>query len=138
MLDNDNPDHRAELVKRLNAKGLPAFEWESGGGIVHVVVPLLQEGETRYEINAESTELISDLQKALKHNPYNPHLYIATNSLQTSCEIGLMGEDAYGNFVSSKNWDRVIEFEAAEKSFYSLWKNRDNWLRKWVSGELDT
>jgi hypothetical protein len=42
MFDNDNPNDREQLVEKLQAKGLPAFEFDSGGSILHVIVPLLQ------------------------------------------------------------------------------------------------
>jgi len=136
MFENDNPQDRRKLVNRLRQISMPASEWESGGGIIHVIVPLLQEGGSGFEINAESEDLILELQTALENNPYNPYLYIATNSLRTSCEIGLMGEDAYGNFVTTKDWEYAPEIKKAELLFEDFWKERDAWLKKWILGGL--
>ena len=136
MLDNDNPEHRADLVAQLRAKGLPAFEWSSGGDINHVVLPLRQEGDEGYEINAENGDLAPELHTILEHSQHNPHLFIATNSLLTSCEIGLMGEDVDGEFVASENWRHAADFESAVGLFEEFWQNGHEWLRKWVDGEI--
>ena len=136
MFENDNPENREELIRRLIAKGLPAFEFNSGGDIIHVVVPLLQSEEPGFEVNAESVELISEIRRSLVDNSYNPHLFIATNSLRTSCEIGLMGEDAYGDFVSTHEWEFAPDIERAEIVFESFWKDRDDWLKKWLADQI--
>lgn len=136
MFENDNPEDRKELIKRLIAKGLPAFEFDSGGGITHIVVPLLQSDGPIIEVNAESAGLVPEINAYLINNPYNPHLFIATNSLRTSCEIGLMGEDAAGNFISTNDWEFAPEIEKAELIFERFWKDRDVWLKKWIAGQI--
>jgi hypothetical protein len=107
-----------------------------GGDITHVIVPLLQEGEEGYEINAENGDLALDLHAALEYGARNPHLFIATNSLETSCEIGLIGEDVYGAVVGSEHWEHAAGVEDAIGLFENFWQNGDEWLRKWVEGEL--
>jgi hypothetical protein len=136
VFENDDPKDRKELIRRLIAKGMPSFEFNSGSGIIHVVVPLIESSGSGFEINAQNEELIMELKKALENNPYNPHLFIATNSLRTSCEIGLMGEDAYGNFISTGDWEYTPDIEKAQVIFDNYWNSRDKWIRKWVAGEL--
>jgi len=52
MFENDNPNDREQLIEKLRAKGLPALEFDSGGGILHVIVPLLQSSKRGLEIHA--------------------------------------------------------------------------------------
>jgi len=137
MFENDNPEDREELIKRLIARGLPAFEFNSGGAIIHVVVPLVQSTESGFETNAQDGGIISELESVLKNNPYDPHLFIATNSLRTSCEIGMMGEDAYGNFVSTDDWEHAPDIETAQAIFERFWNGRDEWIRRWVASKLN-
>jgi len=136
MLDNDNSVDRADLAAQLRAKGMPAFEWSLGGDLTHVVVPLLQEGEEGYEINSLDGDLGLELHAILEHGAHNPYLFIATNSLESACDIGLMGEDIYGQFVGSAHWEHAAEVEDAIGLFRGFWENGDEWLRKWADGDL--
>ncbi len=52
MFENDNPNDREQLIEKLQAKGLAAFEFDSGSGILHVIVPLLRSSERGLEIHA--------------------------------------------------------------------------------------
>src|SRR6266511_4895498 len=63
MFENDKPRDRAQLIEKLQAKGLPAFEFDSGGGIFHVIVPLLQSSERGLEIHAQYSELRIELER---------------------------------------------------------------------------
>jgi len=137
MFQNDNPNDREQLIEKLQAKGLPACEFDSGGGILHVIVPLLQSSERGLEIHAQDSELRLEIESALEYNPYHPHLFIATNNLRTSCEIGLMGEDAYGEVISVYDWELTPDVEFAVAIFEGFWKKPDEWLQKWMAGVLN-
>ena len=137
MFENDNPNDRAQLIEKLQAKGLPAFEFDSGGGILHVIVPLLRSSEQGLEIHAQDSELRLKLERALEYNPYHPHLFIATNCSRTSCEIGLTGEDAYGEVISTYDWELIPDVKLAAAIFEGFWSNRDEWLQKWMAGALN-
>jgi hypothetical protein len=137
MFENDNPNDREQLIERLQAKGLPAFEFDSNGGILHVIVPLLRLSEHGLEIHAQDNELRLELGRTLEYNPYHPHLFIATNHLRTSCEIGLMGEDAYGEVISTYDWELIPDVELAAAIFEGFWNKRDEWLQKWMAGALN-
>ncbi len=137
MFQNDNPNDREQLIEKLQAKGLPACEFDSGGGIFHVIVPLLQSSERGLELHAQDSELRLEIESALEYNPYHPHLFIATNNLRTSCEIGLMGEDAYGEVISVYDWELIPDVEFAVAIFEGFWNKRDEWLQKWMAGVLN-
>ena len=137
MFENDNPRDRAQLIEKLQVKGLPAFEFDSGGGILHVIVPILWSSEGGLEIYAQDSELRIELERALEYNPYHPHLFIATNNLRTSCEIGLMGEDAYGEVISTYDWELIPNVKLAAAIFEAFWNKRDDWLQKWMAGALN-
>jgi hypothetical protein len=137
MFENNNPEDRAKLIEKLQAKGLLASEFDSGSGMIHVIVPLLRSSEHGLEIHAQDSELRTEFELALQYNPYHPHLFIATNSLQTSCEIGLMGEDAYGEIISTYDWESIPDLEQAAAIFTGFWKNRDEWIKMWMDGKLN-
>jgi hypothetical protein len=137
MFENDNPNDREQLIEKLQAKGLPAFEFDSGGGILHVIVPILRSSEQGLEIHAQDSKLHLELERALAYNPYHPHLFIATTSSRTSCEIGLMGEDAYGEVISTYDWELIPDAKLAVAIFEGFWNKRDEWLQKWMAGVLN-
>jgi hypothetical protein len=137
MFENNNPKDRAQLIEKLQAKGLPACELDAGGGIFHVIVPLLRSSEQGLEIHTQDSELRIELERALEYNPYHPHLFIATNDLRTSSEIGLMGEDAYGEVISTYDWEFIPDVELAAAIFEGFWDKRDEWLQKWMAGALN-
>jgi hypothetical protein len=136
MFDNDNPGDREILIGLLQENGLSAFEWESGGGVCHVSVPLIQVGSPFNVINAVNADLISEVQAALQDSPNNPHFLISTNSLRTSCEVGLMGEDLQGNFIASEEWEHTPSSAKALSIFLNFWNHRDSWIREWLQGNL--
>jgi hypothetical protein len=137
MFENNNPNDREQLIEKLQAKGLPAFEFDSGTAILHVIVPLLRSSKSGLEIHAQDRELRLELESALEYNPYHPHLFIATNNLRASCEIGLMGEDAYGEVISAYDWELIPDVELAVAIFEGFWNKRDEWLQKWMAGALN-
>ena len=137
MFENNNPNDREALIERLKAKGLPAFEFDSGSGMMQVIVPILQSGEHGLEINVQDSEVRTELERALEYNPYHPHLFIATNSLRTSCAIGLMGEDAFGEVISTYDWEFIPDLEQAVGIFMGMWNHRDGWIKLWMNGSLN-
>ena len=72
MFENDNSNDREQLIEKLRAKGLPASEFDSGGGILHVIVPLLRSSERGLEIHTQDSELRIELERALEYNPSIP------------------------------------------------------------------
>ena len=137
MFENDDPNDREQLIEKLQAKGLPASEFDSGGGNLHVIVPLLRSSEQGLEIRAQDSQIRLELERALEYNPYHPHLFVATTSLSTSCEIGLMGEDAYGEVISTYDWELIPDVKLAAAIFEGFWNKRDEWLQKWMAGALN-
>ncbi len=138
MFDNDDPEQREELIQALQAAGLEAGEWDSGGGITHVIVPLLDPYSDPPTINAQDPSLRPGLEGGLRAWPHEASLYIATNSLQTTCDIGLMGSDGRtGDQVATANWEHVNSLEEAVSLFQQLWDERDRWLGAFLAGEIN-
>jgi hypothetical protein len=125
-----------KLIRLLAENGLTAFEWESGGGARHISVALIHVSRPKNIINAEDANLVSDVQITLQDNPNDPHLLISTNSLRTSCEVGLMGKDLQGNFIASEDWEHESSLASVLTLFLNFWNQRDNWIRKWLQGKL--
>ena len=137
MFDNDDPDQRNALIAELQSAGLQAGEWDSGGGITHVVVPLLDPYTDPPAVEAEDVTLKTELSLAVKTWPYEASLYVATNSLQTACEIGLLGSDGRtGRQAGTVKWQPVESIDEAASVFQQFWKDRDQWLRAYLVGEI--
>ena len=137
MFDNDDPNQRQDLIRALKSIGLNAWEFNSGGGIMHVVVPLLDRICDPPVVQAQDPEIRSYLENGIKVWPHETCLYIATNSLRTTCEVGLMGNDGRtGNQVTSAEWEHVDSLGEVVSVFQRYWRERDTWLRKLISGEL--
>jgi hypothetical protein len=67
------------------------------------------------------------------------YLYIATKSLLTGCEIGLMGADgATGAQLITGDAMPVDSLQAAVAKFQQYWNERDTWLQRMLMGELAT
>lgn len=137
MFDNDDPEQREELIQALQAAGLAAGEWDSGGDITHVIVPLLDPYTDPPTINAQDPDLRSEFADCLRGWSYEASLYVATNSLQTACEIGLMGGDGRTDAqVATADWEPVNSLEEAVSLFQRYWNERDRWLRAYLAGKL--
>lgn len=111
-MDNDEPSHRAALIEALRAEGLDAYEYHSGGGLMHVVADL---------VNQEDGE---DL------------LQIATGSVASPCDVALMGWNESGN-VQNEDWIRTPSLRDAVTAFKRYHADRDTWIRRFHAGELD-
>lgn len=137
MFENDDPTQRANLITALMERGLDAWELNSGGGTMHVIVTLL-DYTVDPPINAAQDEVLhSELQKAAETWPYAANLYIATNSLQTDCEIGLLGVDGRTDAqATTEKWEPVGTLEEAVDAFQRYWNDRDSWLRTYWDGNL--
>ena len=137
MFDNDDPRQRESLVQALHSAGLDAWEFNSGGGIMHVIVTLLDGTVNPPVISAQSSKLRAALENALKTWPHDSTLYIATNSLQSECDIGLMGNDGRTDAqVTAPDWKHVDSLEEAIPVFQEFWSKRDNWLTAFIAGQL--
>ena len=138
MFDNDDSVQRASLIQALQSVGLEAWELNSGGGIMHVIVTLLDGAVDPPVISAQDPKLRADLVDALKAWPYDSTLYIATNSLQSECDIGTMGNDGRTDAqVATSEWKHADSLEEAVLAFRQLWAERDSWLNKFVEGKLE-
>ena len=138
MFENDDPAQRAELLQALHAVGLDAWELNSGGGTMHVIVTLLDCTVAPPVIAANDPRLSADLSKAIAEWP-EAYLYIATNSLAFNCEIGLMGADGKtGAQLVTEDWVPVDSLEDAVSKFRQYWNERDKWLQRVLEGELAT
>jgi hypothetical protein len=134
MFDNDNPMDRRALITALSRQGLGAFEWDSGRGTIHVCVPLVAMFAEKPQIEVESNELRQDVELALQEAVYEAYLYIMTNSLQTPCEIGVLGAYPDGeHHFASNNWRPVETLEEAVTRFQDLWEERDAWVRAFMN-----
>lgn len=137
MFENDDPTQRENLIKALTSLGMDAWELNSGGGTMHVIVTLFDYTVYPPVNAARNPTLRSELQEATSAWPAESYLYLATNSLQTECEIGLMGVDGRtGAQVSLEEWKPVSSIEEAIDAIQQLWNERDTWLRRYLSGEL--
>ena len=139
MFENDDPLQRQRLIAVLLSSGLDAFEINSGGDVMHVVVPLLEGSPDSPKIRAQDPKIQADLQARIRVWPCVATLYIATNSLRTDCEIGLMGNyGTTGSQVTSTEWEPAASIEEALDIFQLRWNERDNWLKAFAQGDLDT
>lgn len=137
MFDNDEPEDRERLIAALQAVGLDASEFESGGGITHVIVPLIDPFSSPPQVSARDLELRTKIEAGLGVWPKMTSLYIASNSLRTACEVGLFGDDGRtGAQVSSPEWPHADSLEEAVALFREFWDERDRWLRIFLAGDL--
>ncbi len=106
---------------------------------MHVIVTLVDFSIDPPINTAEDSALRSELQNAAMGYPYAGYLYIATNSLQTDCEVGLMGVDGKTDAqVSLEEWKPVGSLEEAVETIQRFWEERDEWIRAFLQGELVT
>ena len=109
-LHNDNSEHRQALIAALVERGLDAYEYGSGGGWQHVCVYLFSEDGN--------------------------WLAIATGSMETECEIGLMGDrDQYQ--VGDEFPIKPRTLADATDGFQHYWDERDRWVQTYRAGLLD-
>jgi len=77
-------------------------------------------------VSAGDPGLRAEIEAGVRLWPQLTSLYIATNSLRTACEIGLIGDDGRtGAQVSSPEWPRAGSLEEAVALFRAFWDERD-------------
>ncbi len=104
---------------------------------MHVIVTLLDGTVAPPVISAQASKLRADLENALKTWPHDSTLYIATNSLQSECDIGLMGNDGRTDTqVTTPDWKHVDSLDEAVSIFRRFWDERDMWLMDYLEGQL--
>ena len=130
MFDNDNKQHRKELINLLVQNGIFASELNSGGGIMHVVVPLISTYSDPPIIETLDANLLKKVQAYLDTCEFDAELYIATSSAATNCDVGFIGDDGNGNQIVSPTWEHAETIEASLTIFKRLWLARDGWIRK--------
>ena len=137
MFDNDDPAQRKALIQALQACGLGATEYSSGGGIMHVIVPLL-DGYGDPPITASDPDLRKELEAGLQAWKHEALLCIATGSAYKPCEVGLFGYNGQtGRQVDLQEWKEARSLEEAKALFQRFWDMRDKWLKAFLAGELD-
>lgn len=134
--ENDDPSHRKALIQVLDSAGLNALEFNSGGGIMHVLVPLIDPYSDSEISSAENPEIAQKIITYQKKCKEEVSLYIATGSAASSCDIGFIGDDGYGNQVDSPVWDHAETLDDAVNIFLKLWQERDHWLQEFIEGKL--
>ena len=137
MFNNDDPTHRANLIAVLSSIGIGAWQLNSGGGTKHVLIPLVDTTATPPLISAKSLELKKRLIASAIVWTYDASLYISTNSLNTTCDVGLMGNDGItGAQVASAEWQHIDTLEECVSVIQKLWDARDHWLQVFLAGDL--
>lgn len=111
-MNNDQPSDRSRLIGELVSRGIPAYEYHSGGGAVHVAVDLKNDPES------------GDL------------LQIATGSSMSACDLGMMGWRQDETWESS-SWETNVSFESAVELFTRYWREREQLVVMFDSGQLD-
>lgn len=137
MFENDDPKQRKQLIKALKKNGLDAWELNSGGGTMHVIVTLFDFSVNPLVNSATDATLFSKLESTSKEWTSDGYLYIATNSLQSDCEIGLMGWDGRTDAqVSLEAWKPIESLEEAVQTIQQHWNDRDKYIQAYLAGEL--
>lgn len=137
MFENDDRAQRKRLIKALVKDGLDAWELNSGGDTMHVIVTLFDFTVDPPVNTATDATLRAKLENAVKGWISDGYLYIATNSLQSDCEIGLMGIDGTTDAqVSLETWRPIDSLEEAVKTIQQHWNDRDKHIRAYLEGEL--
>ena len=138
MFDNDNPAHRNALIQALQSSGLEAAEYTSGGGIMHVIVTLLDSYTDPPTINTTDRNLGMELESRLASWSHEAFLCIATGSANEPCEVGLFGYNGQtGGQVELPEWEEANSLQEAEALFWQFWNERDRWLELLLAGKLD-
>ena len=65
IFDNDDPLQREGLIQALRSADLDASKYESGGGITHVVVPLIDPFSNPPQVSATDPELRAEIEPLL-------------------------------------------------------------------------
>ena len=134
--ENDDPSHREVLIQALDSAGLNASEFNSGGDIMHVLVPLIDPYSNSGINSAENPETAQKTAAYLKKCKEDASLYIATGSAASSCDIGFIGDDGCGNQIGSPLWEHAETLDDAVNIFLKLWQERDHWLQEFMEGKL--
>ena len=111
-IDNDDPEHRRMLIAALREEGLDAYEYHSGGGLMHVVVDLVNDAP-------EGEDL----------------LQIATGSVASPCDVGLIGWGPDGN-VWTPEFVRTPPLADAVAAFRRFYAERTRWITAFREGWL--
>ena len=136
MFSNDIPKDRQALIESLKSQGIIAFEWNSGGNIMHVVIPIIGIFSEPYTIETEDSDLRLLVEEHIQKSSGDEFLYISTNSLQTECEIGVMGQNGVtGSQFASDEWIHADSLEDATMVVLNLWNERDKWIQNFIHQE---
>lgn len=112
--DNDDESHRRSLIAALQQYGFSAYEYHSGGGCMHVVVDLFNDGP----------------------GMTNDILQIATGSIESLCDVGLMGWRNGANAQGS-DWKKAATLDEARMAFQHYWQGREQWIQRFLNNEFD-
>lgn len=116
MFDNDDPQHRQQLISLLQEKGINAFELNSGGWTMHVAVALIDSYSEPPVIEAQDPDTRKKVADRLAMLTEAVDFYLVTGSAASNCDIGFIGEDGSGNQISFPSWEHAdaLPFTALE------------------------
>ena len=137
IFDNDDPTQRQALIEALAAKGLEASDYNSGGGIMHVLIPLVDPYSEPSLVAAESPEVEQKVRSYFEKCPEAASLYIVTGSAMSNCDIGFIGDNGKGGQIETPKWEHADIIVEAVVIFMKLWSQRDQWLNAFIRGDLN-
>lgn len=120
MYDNDIPESRNELIEALNANGLPAYELDSGGGTMHVVVPIIDTTLQPPDANVTDPSILKRIDE---RSDADLLLLIATGSAASNCDNGLFFIDGESPL---EDWVHADTIQEAVDEFKRRWEMRND------------
>jgi hypothetical protein len=129
IFDNDNDEHRAQLIERLNQVNIPAYELNSGGWTMHVAAAVVDTTADPPVIEVENQELKRKVLAVSESKDFL--LLIVSGSAASNCDIGLFYED---HESPADEWIHVDTLEEAIEEFRRHWALRDDLVRAMLRG----
>jgi hypothetical protein len=129
IFDNDNDEHRAQLIERLNQVNIPAYELNSGGWTMHVAATVVDTTVDPPVIEVENQELRRKI--LAESESKDLLLLIVSGSAASNCDIGVFYED---HEAPADEWIHVDTLDEADEEFRGRWKLRDDLAREMLRG----
>ncbi len=135
MFENDNQHDRQQLIESLHKEGVPAREFNSGGGIMQVIIPIIDTNSEPSIINSNDPNLRNKVEEYISKSKEIVELFISTNSLFSECEIGIYGTEGLSGAQVSNDWKSVSSLDEAVELILSFWSQRDIFLENYITGK---
>lgn len=101
------------------------------GGIKHIIVPVIDFNADPCFIDTLYPNLKGLIDEIVINVEHENYLYISTSSLQTYCEIRVMGMDGItGKQYVSEEWKSVGSLDEYVADPHRLWLKRDFCVRR--------